>query len=100
MKFYELFIALRYIKANLKQSIIIVTAISIGVAIIIWIPSINLSFMEDLINRTVSSVPNITIQKELDTLCKEKELRKENQVALKQSVRHLRMQKFVMQRRK
>ncbi|MEI8388727.1 MAG: ABC transporter permease [bacterium] len=67
MKFYELFIALRYIKANLKQSIIIVTAISIGVAIIIWIPSINLSFMEDLINRTVSSAPNITIQKELDT---------------------------------
>lgn len=67
MKFYELFISLRYIKANLKQSIIIMTAVSIGVAIIIWIPSINLSFMEDLIQKTVASAPNITIQKEFDT---------------------------------
>lgn len=67
MRFYELFIAFKYIKANLKQSIIITTAVSIGVAIIIWIPSINLSFMNDLINRTVSSSPNIIIQKELDT---------------------------------
>jgi len=67
MKFYELFIALRYIQANLKQSIIITTAVSIGVAIIIWIPSINISFMEDLIDKTVSSAPNITIQKEVDT---------------------------------
>ena len=74
MKFYELFIAFRYIKANLKQSIIITTAVSIGVAIIIWIPSINLSFMDDLINRTVSSAPNITIQKELDTFAINKEL--------------------------
>jgi len=74
MRFYELFIAFRYIKANLKQSIIITTAVSIGVAIIIWIPSINLSFMDDLINRTVSSAPNITIQKELDTFETNKEL--------------------------
>jgi len=67
MKFYELFMALRYIKTNLKQSIIITTAVSIGVAIIIWVPSINISFIEDLIEKSVSSSPNITIQKELDT---------------------------------
>ncbi len=67
MKLYELFIAFRYIKTNFKQSIIITIAVSIGVAIIIWIPSINLSFMNDLIDKTVSSSPNIRIQKELDT---------------------------------
>lgn len=67
MRFYELFIALRYMKANLKQSIVIVTAISIGVAIIIWIPSINLSFINDLIDKSVSSEPNITIRKEINT---------------------------------
>ncbi len=67
MKFYELFIALRYVTSNLKQSIIITMAISIGVSLIIWIPSINLSFFDDLIDKSVSSAPNITITKELDT---------------------------------
>lgn len=74
MRFYELFIALRYMKANLKQSIIIVTAISIGVSIIIWIPSINLSFINDLIDKSVSSEPNITIRKEIDTFATNKTL--------------------------
>ncbi len=67
MKFYELFIALRYVTSNLKQSIIITMAISIGVSLIIWIPSINLSFFDDLIDKSVASAPNITIEKELDT---------------------------------
>lgn len=67
MKLYEFFISFRYIRANLKQSLIITTVISIGAAIIIWIPSINLSFIGDLIDRSVSSAPNITIKKELDT---------------------------------
>jgi len=67
MKLYELFIALRYVTSNLKQSIIITVAISIGVSLIIWIPSINLSFFGDLIDKSVSSAPNITITKELDT---------------------------------
>ncbi len=67
MKFYELFIALRYVTSNLKQSVIITVAISIGVALIIWIPSINLSFFDDLIDKSVASTPNITITKELDT---------------------------------
>ena len=74
MRFYELFIALRYVKANIKQSMIIMTAISLGVAIIIWIPSTNLSFMNDLIERSVESAPNITIQKELDTFKTNKKL--------------------------
>lgn len=67
MKFYELFIALRYVTSNIKQSIIITLAISIGVSLIIWIPSINLSFFGDLIDKSVASAPNINITKELDT---------------------------------
>lgn len=67
MKFYELFISFRYIKANLKQSLIITTAVSIGVSIIIWIPSINISFIGDLIDKSVSSAPNIVIKKEINT---------------------------------
>jgi len=66
-KFYELFIALKYISANMKQSIIITTAVGIGVALIIWIPSINIAFFNDLIDKSVSNSPNITIKKELDT---------------------------------
>ncbi|HSA06336.1 MAG TPA: ABC transporter permease [Candidatus Gastranaerophilales bacterium] len=72
MRFYELFIAFKYLKANLRQSIIITIAITIGVALIIWIPSINLSFFGDLIDKSVSSAPNITITKELDTFKRNK----------------------------
>lgn len=67
MKFYELFIAFRYMTANIKQSLIISGAVGIGVSIIVFIPSVNLSFFNDLIDKTVSSSPNITIIKELDT---------------------------------
>lgn len=70
MKFYELFIALRYVTSNIRQSIIITLAISIGVSLIIWIPSINLSFFGDLIDKSVASAPNVTITKELDTFKK------------------------------
>ena len=67
MRFYELFMALRYVTANLRQSIIITLAITIGVSLIIWIPSINLSFFGDLIDKLVASSPNIEITKEIDT---------------------------------
>ncbi|EKE04484.1 MAG: hypothetical protein ACD_20C00058G0006 [uncultured bacterium] len=67
MKFYEFFIAWRYITANIKQSLIIAGAVGIGVSIIIFVPSINLSFFNDLIDRTVASAPHITITKEIDT---------------------------------
>ncbi|MCK7514864.1 MAG: hypothetical protein MZV70_69915 [Desulfobacterales bacterium] len=67
MKFYEFFIAFRYMTANLKQSLIISGAVGIGVSIIIFVPSINLSFFNDLIDRTVASAPHISITKEIDT---------------------------------
>ena len=67
MKFYELFIAARYITSNLRQSIIITAAMSIGVTLIIWIPSINLSFFGDLIDKSVESAPHIRLTKEVDT---------------------------------
>ncbi|OGI05052.1 MAG: hypothetical protein A2287_04230 [Candidatus Melainabacteria bacterium RIFOXYA12_FULL_32_12] len=67
MKFYEFFIAWRYITANIKQSFIIAGAVAIGVSIIIFVPSINLSFFNDLIDRTVASAPHVNITKEIDT---------------------------------
>ncbi len=67
MKYYELFIAWRYMKANIKQSVIISGAVGIGVSIIIFVPSINLSFFQDLIDKTISSSSHITITKELET---------------------------------
>ncbi|MEI7473149.1 MAG: FtsX-like permease family protein [bacterium] len=53
--------------ANIRQSLIILGAVGIGVSIIIFVPSINLSFFNDLIDKSVASAPNITITKELDT---------------------------------
>lgn len=67
MKFYEFFIALRYMTANIKQSLIIAGAVGIGVSIIIFVPSINLSFFNDLIDKTVASAPHISVTKELET---------------------------------
>ena len=67
MKLYELFIAWRYMTANIKQSFIIAGAVGIGVSIIIFVPSVNLSFFNDLIDKTVASSPHINITKELDT---------------------------------
>lgn len=67
MKFFELFIAWRYMTANIRQSLIILGAVGIGVSIIIFVPSINLSFFNDLIDKSVASSPNITVTKELDT---------------------------------
>ncbi|MFH0703239.1 MAG: ABC transporter permease [bacterium] len=67
MRFYEFFIALRYMTANIRQSLIISSAVGIGVSIIIFIPSINLSFFNDLIDKTVASSPHISITKEIDT---------------------------------
>src|SRR3989339_508021 len=66
MRFYEFFIALRYMTANIKQSLIIAGAVGIGVSIIIFVPSINLSFFNDLIDKTVASSPHISITRELD----------------------------------
>lgn len=67
MKSFELFISLRYIFSNIKQSLIISGAVGIGVGIIIFVPSVNLTFFNDLIDKTVSSSPHITIIKEIDT---------------------------------
>lgn len=53
--------------SNIKQSLIIAGAVGIGVGIIIFVPSVNLTFFNDLIDKTVSSVPHITIVKEIDT---------------------------------
>lgn len=74
MKLYELFIALRYMTANIKQSFIIALAVGIGVSIIIFVPSVNLSFFNDLIDKTVSSSYNVYLTKELETFNRDTKL--------------------------
>lgn len=64
---FEVFIATRYLLARIRQSLIIVFAVSIGVAIIIWVPSINIAFFNDLIDKSVSSAPHITITRNITT---------------------------------
>lgn len=67
MRFFEFFIAWRYMTSNIRQSLIILAAVGIGVSIIIFVPSINLSFFNDLIDKSVSSAPHITVKRELET---------------------------------
>ena len=63
----EWYIAARYIRSNVRQSIIIALAVGIGVSIIIFIPSVNLSFFDDLLSKTVKDYPHIRVTKELKT---------------------------------
>ncbi len=69
----DLFIAARYILANLRQSLIIMLAVGIGVSIIIFIPSVNLSFFNYFLQKTVESSPHITVTRELDTMPRNQE---------------------------
>lgn len=64
----DLFIAARYIRANLRQSLIIMLAVGIGVSIIIFIPSVNLSFFNSFLEQTVEGSAHITVTRELETM--------------------------------
>jgi len=64
---FELVVALRYIQANLKQSFIVMLAVGIGVALIIFIPSVNMGFYNRLLNRAVEKSAHITITREIKT---------------------------------
>lgn len=64
----EFYIASRYVRANPRQSLIIMMAVGIGVALIIFIPSINLSFFQYFLNKTVEESAHITLTRELKTM--------------------------------
>jgi lipoprotein-releasing system permease protein len=64
----EFYIASRYVTANLRQSLIIMLAVGIGVALIIFIPSINLSFFNYFLNQTVENSPHILLTREMETM--------------------------------
>lgn len=64
----EFYIASRYVSANLRQSLIIMLAVGIGVALIVFIPSVNLSFFSYFLDKTVQNAPHITLTRELDTM--------------------------------
>lgn len=63
----ELYLAARYVTANIKQSLIIILAVGMGVAIITFIPSINLSFFEYFLEKTVQNAAHINITREIET---------------------------------
>lgn len=70
----EWYIAARYIRSNLRQSLIVALAVGIGVSIIIFIPSVNLSFFNDLLTKTVEDAPHIRVTQEINTLDRNKRL--------------------------
>jgi lipoprotein-releasing system permease protein len=76
----EVYIAARYVLTNIKQSIIIMLSVGMGVAIIIFIPSVNLSFFESFLRETVENMPHIQVSREIDTL-------ERNRAAIKQQIR-------------
>ncbi len=70
----EYYIALRYVRANPRQSLIIMLAVGIGVALIIFIPSINLSFFEYFLSETVENSAHITLTREMETMDRNKQV--------------------------
>lgn len=77
----ELYIASRYVSANMKQSLIIMLAVGIGVSLIVFIPSINLSFFKYFLDKTVENSAHITLTRELNTMPRNEEaLKKQLQV--------------------
>ncbi len=70
----SLYIASRYIKENLSQSGIIMLAVGMGVSIIIFIPSVNLSFFEYFLTKTVHNSAHIQVSRELETEARNKRL--------------------------
>lgn len=70
----EWYIAARYIRSNIRQSLIVALAVGIGVSIIIFIPSVNLSFFNDLLTKTVEDAPHIRVTQEINTLERNKRL--------------------------
>ncbi|MBK8190258.1 MAG: ABC transporter permease [Vampirovibrionales bacterium] len=70
----ELYIALRYTLANLRQSLLIAFAVGLGVAIIIFIPSVNLSFFNYFLEKTVENSSHIKITREIDTMARNRDV--------------------------
>lgn len=64
---FSLYIALRYIQYNLRQSLIIMLAVGMGVGIIIFIPSVNLGFMDYLIKKTVNNAAHVQVTRDIET---------------------------------
>lgn len=70
----EIYIAWRYIRFNIRQSLIVAFAVGIGVSIIIFIPSVNLSFFDLLLRKTVIRAPHIQVTREIETFFRNERL--------------------------
>lgn len=64
----SLYLAWRYIRSNLRQSAIVALAVGMGVSIIIFIPSVNLSFFNYFLDKTVQNSAHLRVTRELDTM--------------------------------
>jgi lipoprotein-releasing system permease protein len=64
----EWHIASRYLWANPRQSALIAAAVGIGVSIIVFVPSVNLSFYNNLLNKSINSAPQVRVMREDKTI--------------------------------
>jgi lipoprotein-releasing system permease protein len=67
------YIAFRYIRSNLKQALLIMLAVGLGVSIIIFIPSVNSTFLNQMLDQWVASTPNIRVLPKESTFDQEKQ---------------------------
>jgi ABC-type lipoprotein release transport system permease subunit len=67
---FAAYLALRYTRANLKQSAIVAFSVGLGVSIIIFTPSVNLTFFNDLLKKVVEDAPHIRVTREMDTFAR------------------------------
>lgn len=63
----SLYLAFRYLIANIKQSGMVMLAVCIGVSLIVFIPSVNLSFFNSFLAKTVENSAHIMVNRELET---------------------------------
>jgi lipoprotein-releasing system permease protein len=60
----EAFIAWRYTISNPKQAALIGLAVGLGVSIIVFIPSVNTGFFNQMLTKTVQGAPHVTVKKQ------------------------------------
>ncbi|MGD9581873.1 MAG: ABC transporter permease [Vampirovibrionia bacterium] len=58
---FALNLALKHLLSSKGQSLLIMFAIALGCVVIIWVPSVNDGFYQELLNKTVNTSPHINI---------------------------------------
>lgn len=54
-------LALKHLLSSKAQSLLIIFAVALGVVVIIWVPSVNDGFYNELLNKTINTSPHISV---------------------------------------